>query len=131
MNDRELCLRKANEMVNGHRQEDYGTPEDNFGIIAALWSTYTGHELSSIDVAMMMALLKIARIKSGYKADSFIDLAGYTACAYEIANTKDQPHTTTLDCTSIDPKLMRATMCEYADPSTLREWLEEYGNEAE
>ena len=37
------------------------------------------------DVAMMMALLKAARIKSGEKADSFVDLAGYAACAGEIA----------------------------------------------
>lgn len=35
---------------------------------------------------MMMAMLKIARIKSGrYHEDNFIDLAGYAACAGEIA----------------------------------------------
>ena len=34
-----------------------------------------------------MALLKVARIKSGrYKADNYIDLAGYAACAAEIAD---------------------------------------------
>ena len=35
---------------------------------------------------MMMALLKIARIKSGTATeDSYIDLAGYAACGGEIA----------------------------------------------
>ena len=38
------------------------------------------------DVAMMMALLKIARICTGTGTeDSFIDLAGYAACGGEIA----------------------------------------------
>ena len=35
---------------------------------------------------MMMALLKVARIKTGVgTVDSFADLAGYAACAGEIA----------------------------------------------
>ena len=34
---------------------------------------------------MMMALLKIARIKKGKNVDSYVDLAGYAACAGEIA----------------------------------------------
>ncbi len=35
---------------------------------------------------MMMALLKIARIKSGSgKADSYVDLCGYAALAADIA----------------------------------------------
>lgn len=35
---------------------------------------------------MMMALLKIARVKADpKKTDSYIDLAGYAACAGEIA----------------------------------------------
>ena len=41
-----------------------------------------------MDVAMMMALLKIARIQSGTGTDdSFVDLAGYAACGGEIAET--------------------------------------------
>lgn len=35
---------------------------------------------------MMMALLKVARIRSGTGTeDSFVDLAGYAACGGEIA----------------------------------------------
>lgn len=75
-------------MVNGDREHDYGTPEDNFKTIAGLWSAYIGKEISSIDVAMMMALMKIARIKAGTKPDSFVDLAGYAACGAEIAGGK-------------------------------------------
>ena len=85
---RRECLETAEHMVNGDREHDYGTPEDNFKTIAGLWSAYLGKEISSIDVAMMMALMKIARIKAGTKPDSFVDLAGYAACGAEIAGGK-------------------------------------------
>lgn len=39
--------------------------------------------------AVMMALLKIARIAKGrFKADSYIDAIGYMACAGELAETE-------------------------------------------
>lgn len=78
-------LERAKACVCGQREQDYGSPEDNFRLIASLWAAYTGHEYSPVDVAMMMGLLKIARIKSGGgSGDSFVDLAGYAACAGEI-----------------------------------------------
>ena len=86
MNKREECLRKACEIVNGQREKSYGTPEDNFKVIAEMWSAYLEADVSAVDVSMMMSLLKIARIRSGsFAEDSFIDLAGYAACGYEIA----------------------------------------------
>ena len=79
-------LETANKIVNGRREHEYGSPEDNFGRIAASWSAYLGAEITPVDVAMMMALLKITRIKTGTATeDSFIDLAGYAACGGEIA----------------------------------------------
>lgn len=82
---REECLKKAQECVCGQREQDYGTPESNFGLIANLWSGYLGQDIKPQDVAMMMALLKIARIKNGGgTGDSFVDLAGYAACGAEI-----------------------------------------------
>ena len=83
---REKVLDRAKACVCGGRQEDYGTPGDNFGLIARLWNTYLGDCLTDAhDVAIMMALLKIARIKTGRgKMDNYVDLAGYAACAAEI-----------------------------------------------
>ena len=78
-------LEAARVCVCGEREQDYGSPENNFEMNAQLWTVYTGHTFTQKDVAMMMALLKAARIKSGEKADSFVDLAGYAACAGEIA----------------------------------------------
>ena len=86
-------LHAAEKCVCGQREQDYGTPEDNFETIAVLWETYLrracvdeagGVYIDANDVAMMMALLKIARIAAGGgKADSWIDLAGYAACGAE------------------------------------------------
>jgi len=81
---REEILEQAKICVCGHRQSDYGTPEDNFNRIGKLWSAYMDIKFTAKDVAIMMALLKVARIKAGNSIDSAIDLAGYAACAGEI-----------------------------------------------
>ena len=82
---REEILSKAKECVCGQREQDYGSPEHNFQLIADLWTDYLGRLISTTDVAMMMALLKIARIKNGGgTGDSFVDLAGYAACGGEL-----------------------------------------------
>lgn len=82
---RESILCDAYNCVCGQREEDYGTPESNFGRIADMWSAYKGVDISPVDVAAMMALVKIARIASGHaKSDNWVDLAGYAACGGEI-----------------------------------------------
>lgn len=72
-------LEQAAECVYRDREQDYGSPEENFALIAELWTIYKDTQFTPKDVAMMMALLKIARIKHSDKADSFVDLAGYAA----------------------------------------------------
>lgn len=91
---RKEILEAAAACVCGDREEDYGTPEDNFRLIAELWSVYiqkrcafpgTNVCVQPEDVAMLMVLLKIARIAAGRsKPDSYIDLAGYAACGGEL-----------------------------------------------
>lgn len=86
MNSRAGILDYAKECVCGQREQDYGSPEDNFKMIADLWSIYLCHEVTAKDVSILMALLKIARIKSGNGTrDCYVDLAGYAACGGEIA----------------------------------------------
>ena len=83
---RKRVLSEAEKCVCGQREKDYGTPEDNFGRIAEFWTTYMGVEFGTVDVAIMMALLKIARISENLQhMDSWVDLAGYAACGGEIA----------------------------------------------
>lgn len=78
---------EAFKTINGERQDAYGNPEDTFGIIAGFWQTYLqgrgmAVEVSSLDVAHMMCLLKIARETGGKgKRDNVVDLLGYAAIA--------------------------------------------------
>ena len=91
---REEVLDTAKHCVCGGREQDYGSPEDNFGRIADMWAAYMRGNcvsdgadicIAPKDVAAMLALLKIARIASGNaKADNWIDLAGYAACGGEL-----------------------------------------------
>ncbi len=83
---RKELLAAAEKCVCGQREQEYGTPEDNFGRIADMWGAYLGYPIRPEDVAAMMALLKIARIAtSTATADSWIDLAGYAACGAEVS----------------------------------------------
>lgn len=95
--ERAQILEAARGCVCGERELDYGTRENNFEIIGKLWGIYLNaahpeygaaipaNGITPKDVAVMMALLKVARIATGSNPDSFIDLAGYAACAGEIA----------------------------------------------
>ena len=88
---RKRVLSEAEKCVCGQREHDYGTPEDNFGRIAEFWTTYMGVEFGTVDVAIMMALLKIARISENLQhMDSWVDGCGYLACGGEIAGKEAQ-----------------------------------------
>ncbi len=86
-------LEAAQKCVLGQREQDYGKPEDNFQVIANLWNAYlslSDTRIDAGDVAMMMALMKIARIRTGTATeDSYVDLAGYAACGGEIAENHE------------------------------------------
>ena len=78
-------LQEAFLLINGERQTLYGAPEDSFATIAGLWSVYLEQKLTGYDVGVLMALLKIARIRSGVGTkDSFADCAGYIGLAHDM-----------------------------------------------
>lgn len=76
-------LEEAAELVDGSRQDDYGHPAENFELIGNMWSALLKDKLnpkfgiSSRDVALMMALLKIARQVNKAKRDNLVDAVGY------------------------------------------------------
>jgi len=83
--DREQLLQDAAKIIMGVRAETYGTPEENLGCIAELWSSYLSLTIQAHDVAILMALLKIARLKADPQVyDSWVDLAGYAAIGSEV-----------------------------------------------
>lgn len=84
--NRAETLDAAKEIVCEGRDREYGGPEHSFSVIAGFWSVYLGRTIMQHDVAAMMALLKLARIRSSpTHRDSWIDLAGYSACGNEVA----------------------------------------------
>lgn len=88
---RSSVLDTAKQYVTKDREATHGNMEDNFEAIATLWNQYFDCErsFSPIDVAVMMALLKIARLKSNKdNPDNYIDACGYMACAGELALKK-------------------------------------------
>ena len=90
---RKRVLSEAEKCVCGHREQDYGTPEDSFEMIGKFWTVYLDYatKIDAHDVAAMMALLKIARIaKSPDHMDSWCDLAGYASCGGEIAGKETE-----------------------------------------
>lgn len=80
----ENILEQAKELVGGDRQEDYGDKLTNHENIAALWSIFLRKQITPHDVAMCMALVKVARLMHAHKTDSYIDMAAYAAIAAEI-----------------------------------------------
>lgn len=90
---RTKILEEAASLINGDRDSTYGDPYDDFTTTANLWASYLSRSMESRggefkilphDVAVMMALLKIARISySPDKRDHWADLAGYTGCGWD------------------------------------------------
>lgn len=76
------------------RHEIYGPPHQNFERIADFWSTYLGGKygvfirINTADVALMSALVKIARLQEtpGH-LDSWVDVAGYAGCGAEVSQS--------------------------------------------
>ena len=86
-------LKEAIELVGGDRQEEYGDKLTNHQHIADFWSIFLKKKITAHDVAICMALVKIARLMHQHKKDSYLDLAAYAAIAGEIearSETKDQ-----------------------------------------
>lgn len=89
-NGRARCLDSAARIVTGQRNAQYGEPEQNFARIASIWSVLFGIEVTTEDVAMALVAVKVARFasKSGFQPDTWVDIAGYAACGYEVGEAR-------------------------------------------
>lgn len=92
------ALKEAMDVINGERQDVYGSPEDSFSLISDYWTTYlrsrspeianAGFCLFADDVAMMMTLFKIAREANQHKRDNIVDAAGYLGIYADMQGAK-------------------------------------------
>ena len=81
----ESIAQEAHGLVHGDRNSTYGHPYDDYARTAGLWSAYLGEEITPGQAAIMMALVKISRLRNSPKhRDSVVDLAGYGMVYAEI-----------------------------------------------
>lgn len=89
--ERVKVLREAAALITGDRQQDYGTPQENFGRSADLINARFSHlfrdgaKFSPSDIAVLMLLMKVARSVQSPKRDTFVDMAGYAALGFELS----------------------------------------------
>lgn len=84
---RKALLNQVEQAVCVDRQITHGRPENNFADIALLWQIYKDVPFTAQDVAAMMALMKIARVKwNPVHQDNWIDVAGYAICGGSLPN---------------------------------------------
>lgn len=70
---------RVNDMLNGEKAKEYGNPRTMFQNISKRWF---GCDDAEVDVAIMMAELKIERIKYDLKKeDSYLDAIAYLSMA--------------------------------------------------
>lgn len=93
---RDRILQEARKITAVDRNSAYGEPEDNFQSIAKFWNAHLSTrygpcpKLDETDVALMMVGMKAARLAfNPIHRDSWVDVAGYAACGYEVSKRLD------------------------------------------
>jgi hypothetical protein len=85
-------LGEVGRLVNGPRADVYGPPTVNFTRIANLWTAYLDGKtvITAEDAALMQALIKVARLReTPTHRDSWVDLAGYAASGWAVAQESE------------------------------------------
>lgn len=74
-----------------NRSIEYPNLHDNFNDIAGHWSIILGHPVSADQVVLCMIALKLSRLsRNPQHADSWVDVAGYSACGAEISGAEGE-----------------------------------------
>jgi hypothetical protein len=92
---REEALHTAADLIAGNRDKQYGGPEANFRRIADIWTVLFDRVFTPEEVAIAMVGVKMARWanKAGFQPDTWIDIAGYAGCGYEVGQIGDKGQT--------------------------------------
>ena len=84
--DRSQILDTAKQYVIKDRADTHGDAESNFSLIGLYWSAHLDTKVAAVDVAAMMTLFKLARLKGNpANPENWVDGCGYLACGGEIA----------------------------------------------
>ena len=85
-------IQNAGRAVENVKAKEHGDKKENFKVISELWESYLNVTVTKEDVAMLMALMKIGRMKTKsapHNDDNFIDAIGYLAIAGEFSKEKE------------------------------------------
>ncbi len=95
--NRDQILNEAKKIINGKREQDYGSAYNNHKRIADGWTIILREcyglkgNIEPSHVALMMDWIKTCRLMNGIDhEDSWVDKAGYTALGAEFADKKEQ-----------------------------------------
>jgi hypothetical protein len=72
------------------RGMDYGHPTDNMSRTARLWSAYLEVPIEDYQVAMCLALVKVARSMESGKVDNYVDGAAYFAISGQLRTEENE-----------------------------------------
>lgn len=70
-------LRKAQEIIDGSRNSDYGDPVVNFNRISKMVYHITGKQVDPATCCAVLMAVKLSREAYRHKEDNLIDLCGY------------------------------------------------------
>jgi hypothetical protein len=86
--DEPNVLLEAYEITGGDRQNDYGTPEENWGRISRIASAMTDgkpvHLTAEVCIKVLLATKLARMVTSPKKRDNYVDLAGYAHVLWEV-----------------------------------------------
>lgn len=79
-------LMEAENLVNGQRQADYGTPQENMDRIATMFQIlFPERQWKASDIPLALLAVKFGRACQGYTRDTAVDMAGYASLWAEIS----------------------------------------------
>jgi hypothetical protein len=83
MEEQHSASLEAHELIHGDRAKQYGSVKDNFGRWSDLCKT-VGIDVEPYDLAILMALGKLARQVNKHKRDNIVDAIGYLDIAQQL-----------------------------------------------
>jgi hypothetical protein len=91
MEQEESICQEAHRIQGGDRQQDYGSPAQNFQDIAVMWNAYMRLKnpglpdaFEALDIANLMILMKQVRNLHKPKRDNWVDICGYAQCGGKV-----------------------------------------------
>ena len=82
----QAALEQASSLINGPRQDAYGSPSENFERLAVRISQILNVPITKRQAAQIMVELKLARLAHGYDYDSVVDAIAYLALMMELSD---------------------------------------------